>query len=108
MNETSTHEPTQLFGRQSTTNGETRAARSSGTQRWEREAKDLDDAIEEDSAAIARLLRACASSRDFGVEQLREFEKLFRHRRHLIVRLERLQQSACLNPDVPTESADGN
>lgn len=59
----------------------------------EQEMQRLDQAIEQDSEAIVRLLQSCASSRDFGVEQLRDFQKLFRHRRRLIVRLEKLRQT---------------
>ncbi len=48
------------------------------------------DALEEDSVAITRLLQTCGSSRDFGPEQQRQFEKLLWHRRQLIAKLEKL------------------
>lgn len=60
----------------------------------ERELNRLDEAIEQDSAAIAHLLKRCGTSRDFGVDQMREFQRLFRHRQRLIVRLERLKASS--------------
>lgn len=62
------------------------------TQR-QKESKRIDQAIEEYSAAIARLLQTCGSSRNFGEEQMREFQRLFRSRRRLILRLERLQRA---------------
>lgn len=92
MSDVITQKGDQLSRSQETTNEHKHATKSSGEQKREREAKQLDEAIEQDSAAIVRLLRSCASSRDFGVEQMREFEKLFRHRRRLIIRLERLQR----------------
>lgn len=55
------------------------------------EAETLLDAIERDSEAIARLMRSCGSSRNFGVEQQRQFAKLVQHRRHLIGKLEGLR-----------------
>jgi hypothetical protein len=60
--------------------------------RQEREAYLLIEAIEEDCARIARLFETCRSSRDFGLEELREFEKLVRHRWRLAARLERLRR----------------
>ena len=93
MNVTTTLEDAPLFPQMRQTTTRKRAGRSSAQQKREQEAKQLDVAIEEDSEAIARLLGACASSRDFGVEQLRDFQKLFRHRRRLIVRLEKLRQT---------------
>ena len=93
MNATITLKNAQLFTEMRPTTAGKLAGRSSAEQKREQEAKQLDVAIEEDTEAIARILRACASSRDFGVERLRDFQKLFRHRRRLIVRLEKLRQT---------------
>jgi hypothetical protein len=108
MSDATTQERDQLSESRATTNGYKHAPRSSVERKREREAQQLDEAIEEDSAAIVRLLRSCASSRDFGVEQLREFQKLFRHRRRLIVRFERLQRLVYSQPKVPGEIPNGN
>lgn len=54
------------------------------------DAQRLINAIESDSEAIAGLLRACGSSRDFGPEQQRQFEQLLRRRRKLVARLQQL------------------
>lgn len=56
------------------------------------EFKRIDGAIEEYSAAMARLLQSCGSNRNFDEDQMREFQKLFRARRRLIVRQERLER----------------
>ncbi len=53
----------------------------------------VDQAIEEYSTAIARLLQGCGSNRNFGEDQMREFQRLFRARRRLIVRLAQLERS---------------
>jgi hypothetical protein len=76
---------------QNTANNNKSSAGSSTERKREQEAKQLDQAIEVDSAAIARLLQSCGSSRDFGLKELREFEKLILHRRRLIARLDRLR-----------------
>jgi hypothetical protein len=59
----------------------------------QKESKRIDQAIDEYSTAIARLLQTCGLSRNFGEEEMREFQRLFRSRRRLILRLERLQQA---------------
>ncbi len=59
----------------------------------QKESQRIDQAIDEYSTAIARLLQTCGSNRIFGEEQMREFQKLFRARRRLIVRLTRLERS---------------
>lgn len=48
-------------------------------------------AIESDSEAIAQLLRSCGSSQHFGPERQLQFERLLRHRRLLIAKLESLR-----------------
>jgi hypothetical protein len=58
----------------------------------ERELTEVIGAIEEHSARIARLLEGCGSGREFGLERIREFEKLFRDCRRLMVRRDRLQR----------------
>uniref|UniRef100_A0A372IN18 Uncharacterized protein n=1 Tax=Paracidobacterium acidisoli TaxID=2303751 RepID=A0A372IN18_9BACT len=76
----------------------------------QKELQRIDQAIEEYSTAIARLLQACGSNRNFGEDQMREFQRLFRSRRRLIIRLERLQraQIACapLTNSVCREAAN--
>ena len=62
------------------------------TQR-QKESERVDQAIDEYSHAIARLLQTCGSNRNFGEDEMREFQKLFRARRRLIIRLERLQRA---------------
>jgi hypothetical protein len=51
------------------------------------------DAIERHSESMARLLEACGSSRNFGPEERRQFERLLKRRRLLIARLEDLRSS---------------
>jgi len=58
----------------------------------------VDRAIEEHSTAIARLLQSCGSNRNFDEDQMREFQRLFRARRRLIVRLARLERSRVARP----------
>jgi hypothetical protein len=67
---------------------------SRDAQKRQQESLKLAQAIEEDSVAIARLLMACGSSLNFGRDELREFERLIRHRRRLTTRLERLRRAA--------------
>lgn len=50
-------------------------------------------AIENDCEAIARLLQTCGSSRNFGVEQRHQLERLLRHRRQLMNRLENFRKA---------------
>jgi hypothetical protein len=69
-------------------------AGSRAEQKRQHESLKLAEAIEEDSVAIARLLMACGSSLNFGRDELREFERLIRHRRRLTTRLERLRRAA--------------
>lgn len=66
-------------------------------KRHEHDPYSLLEEIESDSESIARLLQACGSSRNFGpTEQLR-FEKLMRHRRQLMIRLEGLRRNGRSN-----------
>lgn len=62
------------------------------------EFKRIDNAIEEYSSAMTRLLRNCGSNRNFGEDQMREFQKLFRARRRLIIRLERILRGRVAPP----------
>jgi hypothetical protein len=77
--------------RENTATDRNSPVQSGAEPRDAQEAEPLMDAVEEDCVAIARLLQACGSSRNFGPEQRREFEKLLHHRRQLIERLERLR-----------------
>jgi hypothetical protein len=60
--------------------------------RSELEAARLLDEMERYSEAIAQFLQNCGSSRNFGPEQRRQFEKLMGQRRKLLANLERLRQ----------------
>lgn len=71
-----------------------------GTNESKHDAGWLLDAIEKDSEAIARLLQTCGSSREFGPEEQRQFERLLRHRRKLVTKLENLRCAAQLAPAV--------
>lgn len=57
----------------------------------------IDQAIDEYSTAIARLLQGCGSNRNFGEDQMRAFQRLFRARRRLIARLARLERSRAVH-----------
>ena len=60
----------------------------------DQEARELNEAIEENSKAILQFLAPCGPDREFGVKEVRELEKLFRYRRRFILRRNRLRQQA--------------
>jgi hypothetical protein len=55
------------------------------------QARALAEAIEVDNETIAKLLRSCGSSQQFGPEQQHQFEKLMKRRRQLITKLQGLR-----------------
>jgi hypothetical protein len=55
------------------------------------EVDQLIEAAERASEAIARILQDCGSSCHFGPDERRQFERLLRHRRLLVARLDRLR-----------------
>ena len=73
----------------------------------QKESERVDQAIEEYSTSIARLLQTCGSNRNFGEDQMREFQRLFRARRRLIVRLARLERSRVAQPIHELELRSG-
>jgi hypothetical protein len=60
---------------------------------YQYDAHRLLETIESASEAIARLLQTCGSSRNFGSNERHQFERLLRHRRELIAKLETLRRS---------------
>lgn len=66
-------------------------------------AQQLIEAIEIDCEAIARLLQDCGSSRNFGLEQQRQFAELLRHRQQLTERLESLRKGGRSNKMISGE-----